>query len=41
MDISKNKRIVLAIDTEGTNFVFGAMQGGKSSFESVTLPSNS
>ncbi|MBR6543919.1 MAG: ROK family protein [Alistipes sp.] len=32
--------IVVTLDAGGTNFVFGAMQGGKACIESITMPSN-
>lgn len=32
--------IVVTLDAGGTNFVFGAMQGGKACTESITMPSN-
>ena len=34
-----NEPIVVTLDAGGTNFVFGAMQGGKPCTESITLPS--
>lgn len=40
MDITSDKRIVLTLDAGGTNFVFGAMMGGKPVTDSLTLPSN-
>lgn len=40
MDIFNDKRVVLTLDAGGTNFVFGAMQGGKEMVIPKTFPSN-
>ncbi|WP_319589306.1 ROK family protein [uncultured Draconibacterium sp.] len=40
MDIFKDKRVVLTLDAGGTNFVFGAIKGGKEIVNPLTLPSN-
>jgi glucokinase len=40
MDIFKDERVVLTLDAGGTNFVFGAMQGGKALLKSINFPSN-
>jgi len=40
MILTEDKRIVMTLDAGGTNFVFSAIQGGKSVIEPITLPSN-
>lgn len=40
MNIFSDKRIVLTLDAGGTNFVFGAMQGGTQLVEPLSRPSN-
>lgn len=39
-DYTNDPRIVLTLDAGGTNMVFGAMKGGRSIVEPITLPSN-
>ncbi len=40
MNIYADNRIVLTLDAGGTNFVFGAMRGGKAIVEPIGQPSN-
>lgn len=39
-EYTNDPRIVLTLDAGGTNMVFGAMKGGKSIVDPITLPSN-
>ena len=39
-EYTNDSRIVLTLDAGGTNMVFGAMKGGQSIVDQITLPSN-
>lgn len=39
-DIFKDDRLVMTLDAGGTNFVFNAIQGGKSVLQPISMPSN-
>jgi glucokinase len=40
LNLNIDKRIVLTLDAGGTNFIFGAMQGGKEVIKPFSTPSN-
>ncbi len=41
MNFKNDKRVVLALDAGGTNFVFSAIQGGDELVKPISKPSNS